>query len=411
MAGAPDLDARLGELRHQLLRYRADRNPEAHAMVQFHLGTALLESGQPQAAERALRIAADLFASGGHTVELGKSLNMLGVVLRELGRTGDARDAFTAAATELAAAELPLEEGAARHNLGLVQRDAGRHDVAAESFRLAWASLREGPPGQASAAARELGATLLQTGAADEAAELLDRSIELASRAGDRAGMGAAANVLGLAQLARDDPTSAVEAFRTALACHPRRVRPEGYAMAKANLALALERSGDDVGARLSARQALATPDAPPAVVAQAEAVLGRLGESDADLHLALERASEDEWPGELRDELARWLDSPRAARTAAVAAWIEGQVARADRGQDLAAAYLGVLLELPPDAMELLIRTTIEALPDREPAVREHFRRDVSRAMARFNVPQWMRLKDTFNRLAADVGDDGSWG
>jgi hypothetical protein len=30
---------------------------------------------------------------------------------------------------------------------------------------------------------------------------------------------------------------------------------------------------------------------------------------------------------------------------------------------------------------------------------------------MIRFHPPQWMRLKDTFNRLAEEAGHEPSWG
>lgn len=411
MTGPPDLDARLRELRDQLLRYRADRHPVEHATLQFHLGTTLLQAGQIGPAERALRIATELFDPDDHPVEHAKSTNMLGVALRDAGRPDAAREAFADAARRFARADLPLEEGAARHNLGLVLRDRGVEDAAVDSFERAWELLRDGPPGQASAAARELGSALLQTGRSRQAAGVLDEAIELASRAGDRPGMGAAANALGLAYLADDAHEEAVEAFRTALACHPRRVRPEAYAMAKANLALAFERSGDPVRARLAARQARRTPAAPGPVVGQATAVMDRLGDPDDDLMAVLDRVDENAWAGEIRDELVRWLDVGADERRATCGAWIDGQVARDGRGIELAAAHLDVLLELPPEAMETLIRATLEALQDRDPEARGAFRRHVSRAMARFNVPQWMRLKDTFNRLAEDVGDDGSWG
>lgn len=411
MTGHQDLDARLRELRDQLLRYRADRHPLEHAMLQFHLGTTLLQAGQLEPAERALRVAAELFDPDDHPVEHAKSTNMLGVALRDAGRPDAAREAFNDAAERFARAELPLEEGAARHNVGLVLRDRGHDDAAVGSFERAWELLRGGPPGQAAAAARELGAALLQTGRHEDAVVVLAEAIELASKAGDRPGMGAAANALGLAHLADDAHEEAVEAFRTALACHPRRVRPEAYAMAKANLALAFERLDDPVPARLAARQARRTPAAPAPVVGQATAVLERLGDPDDDLMVALDRTEEGAWAGEIRDELLRWLDVDADERRATCGAWVDGQVARDARGIELAAAYLDVILELPPEAMETLIRATLEALQDRDPEVREAFRRHVSRAMARFNVPQWMRLKDTFNRLAEDVGDDGSWG
>ena len=68
------------------------------------------------------------------------------------------------------------------------------------------------------------------------------------------------------------------------------------------------------------------------------------------------------------------------------------------------AEAWLGGLLELPPEWMETLIRSALEVLGSRDAAAKERFRADVSSAAARFHVPQLLRLEETFRRIAAEL-------
>ncbi|HEX2029591.1 MAG TPA: tetratricopeptide repeat protein [Nitriliruptorales bacterium] len=406
-----DFDARLGELRGQLLRYRADRHPVEHATLQFHLGVTLLEAGRDEPASVALGVAAELFDPDEHAVEQAKALNMLGVAHRNRGDLTAAADSFRQAANVFEQQSRPLEHAAALFNLGLVQRDRAEHEDAVARFRAALDIFRAGgPPARSSAAARELGVTLLQLGKLDDAAEVLEEAKELARQAGELAALGAAANALGLAQLSADRADAAVEAFRAAVGAHPRTVRPVDYAMAKANLALAYERAGDAPRARLSARQALAVGTLPSPVTEQASALLARLPEASDDLLVVLDQEPSDRWMDEARPELTRWVSAAADERRAAANAWITGQLARDDAAIELAHAFLGVLLELPPEAMTTLIRATVEALQAHDPEDRRRFRGEVARAMARFHIPQWQRLQHEFERLAAEVGDDGSW-
>lgn len=407
-----DPDEQLGELRRQLLRYRADRYPAEHATLQFHLGTTLLHLGRGDQATAALRTASDLFRDNDRPVERAKALNMLGVALREVDDRGDARQAFADAAELFHEHDHRLEEGAARFNRGLLHLADGDHDGARRCFLRARDLLHDGPPAQRAAVARELGGLHLTMDDPQAAVTVLEEAIELASRAGDRAGMGAAANTLGLAHLAADRPEEAVEELRTALAAHPRRLRPEAHAMARVNLALAYERLGDGPHARLAARQAAAVPASPRAVVAQAHEILERLEPRDDDLLRVIDGIDDEEARiAEVRHEVARWLDIPADEREDAVRAWVAGQVAREDAAVELAATLLNVVLELPPDGFATMVASIIRALRLVDAEVRARFRTHVSRAMARFNVPQWMRLKDTFNRLADELGDDGNWG
>ncbi|MDP8969870.1 MAG: tetratricopeptide repeat protein [Actinomycetota bacterium] len=407
-----DVEDTITDLRQRLRRYGPDRYPIQHATAQFHLGVALLSAGQADEAAAALRAAAAIFDPDRLPVEHAKATNMLGAALRQLGELKEAAEAFQGAAKTFEAHSQEQEHAAALFNLGLVQRESGDAEAASECFRQAWTRFAEHRlPGQATSAARELGTTLLARGELDAAADTLAQATDLAAQVGDYAAVGSAANALGLAHLGLGRTQEALEAFRQAAVAHPRTVRPEGFAMAKANLAIAYEQDGDGPRARLAARQALAVGDAPEPVRVQASGVLERLGTQADDLLVVLDQEPADRWAPIVREEVVRWADEDPDQRRAALGAWVDGQVARPDRGADLAEAWLDVLLELPPEVFETMIRATLEVLPERDEATVDRFRSDVSRAMVRFHVPQWLRLKDTFNRIAGELDQEPSWG
>ena len=400
------------ELERRLARFPPERYPVQHATAQFHLGVALVNAGRPAEAERALEVAAGLFAPDRLPAEHAKTTNARGAALRLAGRLDEAAATFLQADGEFEAAGLRVEQGAALFNLGLVQRELGDSDAAVASLQQARERLDpRGSPVEAAAASRELGATLLGVGRLDAAREALEAALALGRRAGDQPGVGAAANVLGLVELAAGDPMKAADAFRTAVAGHPRSVRPGEFAMAKANLAVAWERAGDPARARLAATQAAGTPTAAAPVLAQARGVLERVGGRPGALLEVLDREPRDQWPVALREELARWLDAGPEERRAEAGAWITGQLDRPAEAADLAEAWLGTLLELPGDAMDRLIRATLEALGELDAGTGARFRSDVSRAMPRFHLPQWQRLADSFNRAAARLGQEPAWG
>ncbi|HEV2810417.1 MAG TPA: hypothetical protein VGV93_08495 [Acidimicrobiales bacterium] len=405
----PEVDAALEELDARLARYPASRYPIQHATAQFHRGRVLIDAGFPGDAEEALRRAVELFAE--LPLEQAKACNLLGVALRLRARLDEAQRAFARAEAAFAALGKPLEQGAATFNLGLVQAEAGETIAARRSFERARQLFGEhGAAGRAAAAGRELGSVLLAAGDADAAARALEEAVHTSERAGDRVSRGLAANALGLAHLAAGHVAAAVAALQTAVGAHPRSLRPEAYAMAKANLALAYEQAGDGPRARLAARQALGTPGSNRAVATQAAAVLERSGTADDDLAVVLDQEPRDRWLPVIREEVIRWAeaDPPEGRRSAS--RWIEGQLARPDRASDLAEAWLGVLLELPPETMEHLVRTTIAALAAHDEDARSRFRRSSARAMARFNVPQLLRLQQVFSTTAHELGQEGSW-
>lgn len=397
------------ELTARLARYPADRYPVQHATASFHLGAALTEAGRFDEAERALGVAADLFGPDRLPVEHAKAVNARGAALRAAGRAAAAVECFTAAAAAFAATDRPLEQGAALFNLGLTRRDLGADPV--EAFAAARALLdAERVPGHAAAAARELGATLFTVGRVAESVPLLEEALTLAERARDLAGLGSAANTLGLAHLARGRPTAAVEALVTAASAHPRAVRPEGHAMAKANLALAHERAGDAARARLAARQALGTRSVPEPVRGIAAAVLERLGDAPGRVLDVLDAEPEDRWPEVLREELLRWSDDGPQSRAVEAQALVIGVLERPRTAPDIVASWLGGLLELPPEAMRTLATDVLVVVADQEPERAERFRSWVARGCARFHVPQMDRLTRMFEEIATRTGGPASW-
>ncbi len=401
----------VAELRAQLESHPADRFPVQHATAQFHLGTVLANLGRLDEAESALVEAAKLFRDR-LPVEEAKSLNSLGAVLRAAGRPDEAGRAFGHAAAVFRDQGMPLELGAAIFNEGLVARDAGDAGRALDLFAAAGRVFDpDVVPAQAAAARRELGATLLLTSRPDEAIEPLAEAVALAESCGDRGGAGAASNTLGLSHLAAGRATEAAAAFRHAVHFDPRGVRPAGHAMAKANLALAEEQLDRPAIARLAARQALAVAEADQPVRAQASAVLKRLGDPAGDLPAALAMTRAEDWPGMVREELTRWAAAPLDVVHAEMAAWIDSQLARSDGGIDLSEALLGALLELPTDEMQRLIAACVAALEGWSARERERFRTGTASAMARFHVPQLLRLQHLFTAAASELGHEERWG
>lgn len=402
----------IDELERRLTRFPPERYPVQHATARFHLGLALADAGRVDEASAALTAAAELFDPERLPAEHAKATNALGAVLRELGQVDAAAEAFRHAAELFGRAELAVERGAALFNLGLVQRERGKGD-AAECFAAARDQFDpERHPAQSAAAARELGATLLTSDRLDEAGDVLLGAVRLAQRAGDLPGLGGAANLLGLAHIASGNADAAVGAFREAVAAHPRSVRPGEYAMAKANLALAYEGTGDPDRARLAATQALDTPGAAPPVRAQAWEVLDRVEDEAGSCVLAvLDSEPTDRWVAVLREEVVRWAELPAAELRAEAGRWVDGQLARSGRGSDLAEAWINALLELPPADMEAVLHATVAALGERDEQDADRFRSGAARALAHFPIPQWQRFAQVANEAAEALDQPATWG
>lgn len=377
-------------------------------LLRLQLGMLLLQAGKLERAESELAVAAELFDPRTAPREHATAVNVLGAVCRDSGRPTLAAELFVRAAEAYASAGADLERGAALHNLGLSRLDLDDPEAAADAFRQAGELLDpQRVPAQAAANLRELGSALLVNGELEAATELLEEAAELAGRAGDLSGEGSAANALGLAHLAREEPDLAVAAFERAVAAHPRSLRPDGYAMARANLALAYEAEGDEVRARLAAGQALAVPEAPEPVVAQARGVSGRCGASDDDLNRVLDAVDDRDWEPIVRAEVDRWSLLDASALAASLGEWVEGILGRDGQQVERVAVVMGRLLELPPEPMRRIVEQMVGLADRLDGDRRGRLQTAVSRSLARFPIPQWMRLKDVF----VQVSGDEAWG
>lgn len=409
---ADDHDAGMvEELRRELARHDPGRYPVQHATACFHLGATLIALHRPDEAIDVLVRAARLFPENTMPVEHAKSMNMLGVALRDRGDAADAAIAFARAGELFEANEHRVELAATRHNEGLVHRDLGRHEAALTAFRAALdmfvtADARE----SACAAARELGACLLHLGRLDDAVEVLEQALDLAHRGAGREALGAAANVLGLVHLQADDPERARACFEDAAGAHPATVRPAEHAMARANLALACERQGDHDAARLAARQAIAFEGAAPDVRTQAQGVLDRLGDDAGALVRALAALPEERWGPAIREEVRRLGAVADEELDAHLDAWVRGVAARPDDAVTFHEAWFGVALELPPEDFRRQLDALARRVDALAPDVATSTREAASRAMARFPVPQWMRLRDTLAAVERDRGRESAW-
>lgn len=386
------------ELRQRIARHPPDRFPIQHATACFHLGTVLTDSGHFEEAQEVLRRADGLFEP--HLpVERAKTQVALGAAQRAAGRGSDAADNFRRAAVVFDRHEQWLEAGAAWFNLGLVERERGAADAAVEAFSAARERLEPAQaPAAAASLAREFGSLLLERGDVDAARQQAELSQELSQRIGDHAAVGHAANVLGLAELADGNAAAAVEAFRTATAAHPRTVRPEAHAMAAANLALAHERRGEQFRARFAARRALAVAGAADAVHAQAGQIIERLGDPPGDLARVLEEEPAERGPELVRVEFGRWAECDADARTREADAWISAQTTARDPVGH-AVLLVGGLLELPPEQLQRVVDGLLDAWVTRNEGERESFRAQLSRAVVRFHMPQWLRLQSEIGR------------
>lgn len=399
------------ELRSQLGRYPPDRYPVQHATAAFHLGTLHLQRERVSQALEVLQVAQEVFGRVGMRLEQAKAALMGGVALRTAGQPASARAVLAGAMHAFAELGQDAEEAAASYNLGLVLGEQDQGEAARQALaRARDLFLHTGHPVQAGSAARELGTSLLTAGDPEAARPLLAEALELAARGGDGAGAGSAANVLGLAHLAIGEVDDAVGAFRDAVGMHPRSVRPGEHAMAKANLALALGRSGDTARARLAALQARATPGADVPVVAQCERLLAELPDTGDGVFFVLEREPPERWQPVVRDEVLRWIDSDDAVREREARGWVQGTLSRPGAAPALGEALLGVLLELPPPAYLCVVGCLVRATGQRTQPDADRFRAVIRSAMARFPLPQFQRMAGTFDQAAADAGEPAQW-
>lgn len=399
-------------LAERLRQFPVDRYPVQHATTQFHLGSVLLQGGNPERAIQALTTAGRLFGSAGLALEQAKATVGLGVALRAARRIAEAVVAFTTACTQLETLDQPVELAAASYDLGLVLQDAGDLPGA----HAAWARAREtflraGYLSQAAAAGRDHGASLLRSGEVEAARPLLEQARSLAEQAGDEPGAGAAGNVLGLVHLAAGEPALAVSALRTALSTLPRSIRPAEHAMVKANLALAYEQDGNPTRARLAAGQALAIPSADVAVRGQARMLLARLpGHAHDDLLAVLAVEDRDAWVAIIRDEVLRAAELSRDELRRLLRGFLDGVLTRSDAPYELVESLLHVVLELPPRTYDSIVEAVVDAAGGRPEDESTRLHAVIGSALARFPIPQWQRLVASLNAASNAAGRPATW-
>lgn len=396
-------------LRARLARYPEQRYPSQHAATALQLGLALAGAGQLTEAEANLAAASRLLDPERMPAEAAAAANAWGAVLRMAGRPAEAAAAFRRAAEGFLVAERAADRGAALFNLGLVQREGDDPDAALAALTEA-RPLLPGSAGTATAVAREIGVTLLTLGRLDDAATELTESVRLAEAAADPAALGWAANALGLTELARGRPDDAAVAFRDAAAAHPRTIRPDGFATAQANLALALERSAAPTRSRFAARQALATPGAPEPVRRQATELLNRIGDDPGVILAILDEEPPAGWPAVLRQELAVWTTTTERDRHRLARAWLAGVTGRPDAAEVME-HWLGAVLELPPAGTTVVLDALMRAVAAADEPVGERLRNLVARALPRYPIPQWTRLSALLDRAAVAAGVPAGWG
>lgn len=399
------------ELLARLARYPSSRYPVQHATAAFRLATLHLSRGRPQQAASLLDTSHAIFTRLGMRLEQAKTLTMQGVAQRSAGRSDLAAQTFEHATRSFLELEQPTEEAAASYNLGLALLDQDDPEAETSFARAQDLFLATGRLRQAAAAARERGALLLTAGEVRQALTTLGQAAALAERAGDLPGLGAAANALGLAHLADDDPAGAAREFMRAVGAFPRSLRGAEHAMAKANLAVAHERCGNQARARLAARQALAIGAIDAPVRAQAEALVARLNTpASSDLLAVLDDEPVDRWSATVREEVLRWCTSPPEVHLAGLRAFLTGLLARPGRSRDLGGCLVEVLVELPPSQYDAMVEQIVRVTADLATEDADLLRSVLGSAMARLALPQWQRLATHLNAAAVVADEPADW-
>lgn len=392
----------ISDLRARLDRFPAQEKPLQRGAVLLELGAALIDADRHDEAASWLRPAPALLE--GAPPEQAAALNLLGVACRSAGHIDEAAAAFRAAVDAYRALGSGPDEAAAQFNLGLALRqlgESGSAELAAARHLFDELGLRSWE----AQAARELGRSLLLDGDLPAAVATLAAACEASDALGDTVGLGEANNVLGLALLADGDIEGAVSALERGRACAPPSTRPEQHATASANLALAHERAGRAAHARQMARQVLVMPGAPEAAEAQASAVMDRLGPAapGTDLLTTLDAAPQERWASLIRDECRTLLAEPADDRRESLLPLV-GRCTDDDLGESL----LGVVIELPPPATDALIATIVDCLV--HVSDRADVASGIARAIARFPLPQMMRLQSLFDLHASSAGLAHQW-
>jgi tetratricopeptide (TPR) repeat protein len=204
------------------------QGPESTAAIRVmnDEALALLDAGQPEAAESVLRLALDRLrrTPTPDPVQLAGTQGNLGMLLQATGRLEEARP-FVMAALQTNERRLgpdDLELAMDWNNLGLLQKDLGEHEPAERSLRRSLEILERG------LGRKHPSFALVQVNLADllQRIDRLDEAIALLQEAqgtvrsayGDlHPELARVSNQMGFVQLGRGDRTGAESAFRTAL--------------------------------------------------------------------------------------------------------------------------------------------------------------------------------------------------
>lgn len=406
--------------------------PREHAAVAYRLGLAYAESPSGDATENLRNalacydVAASIFDPLSDPVEHARALNAAGAAQRALGARDRAASLFDRAAALLEGRGRDEELAAALNNLGLVRTEIGDPEAAVAVFGRAVGLFDTATP----EGRRGLAATLHNRGLAHASTgtiEGLEAALADYRRALDDIDIGEApyhhglvhhslgvalSVVAGLRSPQRpDDRTGPLEeailAFEESLVVFSRSDFPYQHALAKYNLGLAwaaLAASAQSAaGAQLSdgAQSCAGTPELRMAMACFEDAV----GVLDPRLHsdawrrayaslAAVEESLEPTYPGWtpldhyvalledvgeeerlelLRDRVWRFTALPESRRHEAFSA-LAGAVLRRvpDIAREVLAAELTILMELPNEALESLLRAQMEVMGSLAPEERE---------------------------------------
>lgn len=202
-------------------------NRPGEAVMEDHLGFALLQVGRTSEAVDALIRARDLFQGVGDHHHEATAWNNLGTALRDAGRVKEAIDAHTRARDLHQASGNRHSEATAWNNLGLALQEAARTEEAIDAHTHA-RDLFQGVGDRhfEGMAWNNLGTTLREAGRVEEAIEAYGKDLEICREFEDWYGEGLTLHNLALAHKATHRPTEARTAYLQAAAAFTRANAP-----------------------------------------------------------------------------------------------------------------------------------------------------------------------------------------
>ena len=401
------IEALEGQLR---LTPRATR-PYEHATVAYRLGMAYAENPTGNRVEQLRKALACFDVSGSifdprfEPTEHARVLNAAGACHRALGDRRKAAELFAKAADLFEGRERDDERAAALNNLGLARTELGElaeavaaFDQAAPLFDTSTADGRRGfiatllNRGQAHAASNTEDGLEAALSDYDEAQGELDADEAPYHFALVHHSIGSACSAL--ANKRPDERPrlleEAIGAFRESLTVFTRTGFPYQHALAKHNLGLALAAQADLTAGETGGggktriqglRRALAAFEDALALLdtrvhgdawRQAYASLERVENTLAELvpgasraeHFATltAQASDEERTALIRDRVIRLLAMPDARRKAMLTEMAVASLTTGGRAQLIMETELAVLMELPPETLDVALRARFDA-------------------------------------------------